>query len=72
MRNSRDLFGRPNVFPRDLLVFGLGHEDNGIGRDRPIGSGIKDESWGRGGVKDKDNEKYYDDGGEISSLQRFF
>ena len=50
------------MFPGGLLRLGLCRKDNGVGRDRPIGSGVKGKIWGRGGVKEQDDNKEYDDG----------
>ena len=51
--------------PGGPLGLGLGREDNRIGGDRSIRSGIKDKGGGRGGVKEEDDNKEYDDGGTL-------
>ena len=45
------------MLPGVLLSLGLDivREDNGVSGDRPIGSGIKGESWDQGGVKEEDD-----------------
>ena len=51
--------------PGYLLGLGLGCEDDGVGGDRPIGSGIKGEGGGWGGFKEEEDDEEYDDGGLI-------
>ena len=51
------------MFPGGLLRLGLRRKDNGVGRDRPIRSGVKGEIWVRGRFKEEgDDREYYDRG----------
>ena len=43
------------MFPGGLLS--LGREDYSVGGDSPIGSCVKGESWGWGGVKEDDEDE---------------
>ena len=60
------MFGFTKVLPGGLLGFGLNFEYDSISGDFPIRSGVEGKGGGRGGVKEEDDDKEYDDRGRSS------